>query len=155
MGEEEKMSKKSRNNVYNKPGKASNNSPFGQLMLSIIILGVVALIFINFALPLLKQSVKKVAAQKTVDIITENAEKIAASNPEVAEILDSLTEEDKEVVSEIIENHMDNESISEVMEYVKDGNQEELIKYATENLTPEEMTELIGIYGKHALTGEE
>ncbi len=143
------MSKNSRKKVYNNSGKAGNNSAFGKVMIIIVILGVVILLFINYALTLLKQSVKKIAAEKTVDIITNNAEKIARNNPEVSKILDSMTEEDKEVVAQIIENHMDAESVSEVMEYVNEGDKDGLIKYAAENLTAEEISQLMGLYGKY------
>ena len=149
IGESEKMSKNNRNKEYRKSAKRSKNSGFGKLMMSLVILGAVLLLFINVALPMLKDSVKKAAAEKTVDMITENAEKIAADNPKVAEVLENMTEEDKEVGTEIIENHMDAETVSEVSGYVADGDQDALIKYAAENLTPEEMAQLLELYGKY------
>ncbi|MBQ2313960.1 MAG: hypothetical protein II187_03580 [Treponema sp.] len=45
---------------------------------------------------------------------------------------------------------MDTETVSEVMEYVTDGDQQGLIEYASENLSPEEVMELMEIYGKYA-----
>ena len=45
---------------------------------------------------------------------------------------------------------MDAETVTEVMEYVKDGNKEELIKYAQDNLSESEISDLMEIYGKYA-----
>ncbi len=143
------MSKNNRKNVNEQSSKHRNNGGFGRLMISLIILGVVILLFVKFALPMLKSSAKKVAAEKTVDVLIENADKISGGNEQVTQVLESMTEEDKEIVSEIIENHMDAESVSEVMEYVNDGDKEGLMKYATENLTPEEIEKLAELYGKY------
>ena len=150
MGEEEKMSKNSRKNVNKKQPKRHKNSGFGRLMLSLVILGTVVLLFINVALPMLKDSVKHAAAEKTVDMITENADKIAGDNPQVAEVLENMSDEDKEVVTEIIENHMDADSVAEVTGYVTDGDKEALMKYAVENLSPEEIAQLAELYGKYS-----
>ena len=144
------MSKNNRKNINTKSGKPSKNTAFGKLMISLIILGIVILIFRNFAWPLLKKSASHAAAEKTVDIITQNADKIAETNPEVAQILESMTPEDKETVTEIIESHIDAETAGEVMKYVNEGDKDALIEYATENLSPEEIAELVNMYGKYA-----
>ena len=144
------MSKNSRKNVNKKQPKRHKNSGFGRLMLSLVILGTVVLLFINVALPMLKDSVKHAAAEKTVDMITENADKIAGDNPQVAEVLENMSDEDKEVVTEIIENHMDADSVAEVTGYVTDGDKEALMKYAVENLSPEEIAQLAELYGKYS-----
>ena len=144
------MSKNNRNSVNSKTKKPSKNTAFGKLMCSLVILGVVLLLFINFALPLLKKEVSHMAAEKTVDIITQNADKIAGDNQEVKKVIESMSDEDKEVVTEIIENHMDAKTATEVMGYVNDGDKEALMKYAAENLTAEETLELINIAGKYA-----
>ncbi|SFC34876.1 hypothetical protein [Butyrivibrio sp. YAB3001] len=143
------MSKNNRKKVCTKPARPVNKSCFEKVMITLIIAGVVILMFINYALPVIKNSAKKVAAEKTVDMITKNAEKIAVENPQVAEVLESLTEEDKQVVSEIIENHMDSETVGEVMGYVTNGDKESLVKYAADNLTAEEISELMKLYGKY------
>ena len=150
VGELEKMSKNNRKKVYKKPAKQGNNSTFGKAMITIIVLGIVFLLFYNYGYPMLKKTIKRAAAQKTMDVITENVEKIAGNNPQVAEVLESLTEEDKEAVAEIIENHLDAESVGEVMGYVSEGDEEALIKYASENLTQEEISDLLELYGKYA-----
>ncbi len=144
------MSKNNRKKEYTNSAKPAKNSLFGQAMITIIILGVITLLFINVILPRMKNKIKEVAAEKTVDIITQNAEKIAGENPEVAQFLESISDEDKETVTEIISEHMDAETVTEVMEYVKDGNKEELIKYAQDNLSESEISDLMEIYGRYA-----
>ena len=144
------MSKNNRNNVNRKPAKKHKNSAFGRLMLSLVILGTVILLFINIALPMLKESVKHVAAEKTVDVITENAEKLAGDNPKVAKALENMSDEDKEVVTQIVENHMDPEEVAEVTGYINDGDKEGLMKYAVENLSPEELAQLAKLYSKYS-----
>ena len=143
------MSKNNRNKAYKNGAKRQKNSRFGRLMMSLVILGVVVLLFINYALPMLKGSVKKAAAEKTVDILTENAVKVAGEDSQVAQILENMSEEDKEVVTEIVENHMDAESVTEVMGYVSEGDKDGLMRYAAENLTPEEIAKLAELYGKY------
>ena len=150
LGEEEKMSKNNRKKVYRNDANPGKNSTFGKVMISIIIIGIVILLFINFVLPVVKKEVADVAAKKTVEILTDNVDKLSGGNPEVAKMIESLSEEDKETVTRIIENHMDAGTVTEVMEYVKDGNKDALIDYAQENLSPSEISELLQIYGKYA-----
>ncbi len=150
LGEVQKMSKDNRKKVNTKTQKAEKNSTFGKVMITIIVLGIVILLFYNFVFPKVKKSVSHIAAEKAVDVITKNAEKVAETNPEVARVLESMTEEDKEVVTEIIENHIDAGAATEIMGYVQDGDKDALMDYATENLSPEEIAELMKLYGKYA-----
>ncbi len=143
------MSKNNRKNVYNKPQKQGGGSVFGKLMMTIVIIGAIVFLFINYGYPKVEQGVKKIVAEKTVDVITKSVDKIAETNPEAAEIIESMSEEDKEVVTQIIENHIDAETVSEVMGYVQDGDKDAIIDYAAENLTPEEISQLIDLYGKY------
>ncbi|MBQ9302993.1 hypothetical protein [Butyrivibrio sp.] len=144
------MSKNKRKNAYYKNKKEDKNSAFGHLMISIIIFGVVVLLFINVALPIIKEGTKKIVAQKTVDLIEDNIDKIAADHPEVKEALESLSEEDRETVTEIIADHIDTETAGEVMEYVNEGDKDGLMEYAVENLSPEEISKLAEIYSRYS-----
>ncbi len=144
------MSKNKRKNVYHQNKKEDKNSAFGHLMISIIILGVVVLLFINVALPIIKEETKKIVAEKTVDLIEDNIDKIAADHPEVKEALESLSEEDRETVTEIIADHIDTETAGEVMEYVNEGDKDGLMEYAVENLSPEEISKLAEIYSRYS-----
>ena len=146
------MSKNNRKKVNNISRKSGKNTGFGRLMFSLVILGVVLLLFINYALPLLKKEITHIAAEKTVDMITSNPEKIVGDNKEVKKVLESMSDEDKEVVTEIIENHMDAETATEIMGYVNNGDKAALMEYAGENLSADEMMELMEMYGKYSDT---
>ena len=146
------MSKNSRKKVNNISGKASKNTGFGRLMFSIVVLGIVLLLFINFALPLLKKEVSHIAAEKTVDMILSDPEKIAGENKEIKKVLESMSDEDKEVVTGIIENHMDAKTVTEIMGYVNDGDKAALMEYVNENLSTDEVMELMEMYGKYSDT---
>lgn len=148
------MSKESENKKYKNGSNPGKKGTFEKIMISIIAVGIVILLLINYAFPYIKSKTKQVAADKAVDVIIDNADKVSGGNEQVQEILENLSDEDKEKVSEILENHMDQETISEVMEYVKEGDQESLLKYAAENLTLEEMTELMEIYDKNTWPGQ-
>ena len=66
LGEVEKMSKNNRKKVNNMSKKSGKNKGFGRLMFSLVVKGVVLLLFINYALPLLKKEVTHIAAENTV-----------------------------------------------------------------------------------------
>lgn len=144
------MSKNKRKTAYRKNQKEDKNGAFGRLMISIIILGVIVLLFINVALPIIKEGTRKIVAEKTVDLIEDNIDKIAAGHPEIKEALESLSEEDRETVTEIIADHIDTETAGEVMEYVNEGDKDGLLEYAVENLSPEEISKLAEIYGRYS-----
>ena len=155
MGDKEKMSKQNGNKKRKNTENVGTKSVFEKVMISVIVIGIVIFLFINYALPVLKQGTKHVAAEKTVDVIIKNADKVSGGNEKVEEMLNSLSEEDKETVSGIIENHMDSETVSEVMKYVQDGDKESLMKYAADNLTLDEMSELLNMYEKYSWPSSE
>jgi hypothetical protein len=142
------MSKNKRDKVkYDTTGNDKSGA-LVRLIFTLIVLCVAAMIFIRLLAPTVKHEAKKIAAEKTVDVITEKIDTIAADNPEVKEIVNNLSEEDKQVVTDIITEHMDTETMSEVMEYVGNKDKEGLMKYAKENLSEEELEQLIDIFGK-------
>jgi len=60
-----------------------------------------------------------------------------------------MSEEDKEKVSEIVAEHMDAETMTDVMEYVNKNDQAGLVEYAAKNFSPEEMNEFKDLYEKY------
>ena len=80
----------------------------------------------------------------------DHPEKISGGNEKVEKMVESLSPEDKKKVSKIVAEHADKETVSEVMEYVNNGDQSGLIKYATENLSEEEIKELTEMYQKYS-----
>ena len=63
-----------------------------------------------------------------------------------------MSDEDKEVVTGIIENHMDAKTVTEIMGYVNDGDKAALMEYVNENLSTDEVMELMEMYGKYSDT---
>ncbi len=144
------MSKNSRKNVYNNRKKSGNGGALIRFILTLAVLSIVVFIFICYAFPIIKNSAKKAAAEKTVDVITENIDAIAGDNEQIKEVVDKMSEEDKETVTEIVTEHMDTETMTEVMDYVNKKDKDGLVRYATENLSEEEISELLEIYSKYS-----
>ena len=65
------------------------------------------------------------------------------------EIMDSMSEEDKDTVTEIIAQNFTASTISDLDSYISDDDPEGLMKYAQDNLTEEEVAELEEIMKKY------
>ena len=65
------------------------------------------------------------------------------------EIMDSMSEEDKDTVTEIIAQNFTTSTISDLDRYMSDNDTEGLMKYAQDNLTEEELAELEEIMKKY------
>ena len=126
-----------------------NRFVFGKFIFTLMVVCLVLMMFIKVALPKLVKKAKKAAADKAVEIMYDNVEKIAGKNPKVKEALESMSEEDKEKVSEIVAEHMDAETMTDVMEYVNKNDQAGLVEYAAKNFSPEEMNEFKDLYEKY------
>ncbi|WP_026516132.1 hypothetical protein [Butyrivibrio sp. MC2021] len=144
------MSKNKRNTVKYDTTGPSRSGSMTRLIFTLIVLCVVIMIFIKVALPMIKQKTKQVAAEKTVEVLTDHAEIIAGDNEKVKEAIGNMSKEDKETLAGIVEEHMDAETVTEVMEYVNNNDKEGLIEYATENLSQEEIEKLMGLYKKYS-----
>ena len=138
---------RSRKNTY--IPRDRNRFAFGRFIFSLMVVCLVLMMFIKVALPKIVKKAKKAAADKAVEIMYDNVEKIAGKNPKVKEALESMSEEDKEKVSEIVAEHMDAETMTDVMEYVNKNDQAGLVEYAAKNFSPEEMNEFKDLYEKY------
>lgn len=65
-----------------------------------------------------------------------------AAKQEIQQGLDSMSPEDKETLTGIVENHMDSKAVTEITGQVLQGNVQEAEKSAAEELTPEEYQQL-------------
>ncbi len=74
---------------------------------------------------------------------------IDSSSGQVKEIAESMSEEDKDTVTEIIASNVSLDSVSQVQSYVSSGDTEGLMEYAEENLSEEELQELKDIMSKY------
>lgn len=92
---------------------------------------------------------------KMIDKVSENVvEQMLsgsglADNAEVQRILESVTEEDKEKVTDIVSEQFGVADAPKVLEYVQDNDIEALKQYAKEKLTDEQISRLYEIYGKY------
>ena len=101
-----------------------------------------------------KTKIEKTIVHKTTDqvietIVTDQARKMGASDAEVQQVLNQITEDDKQVVEEIVLNHFDSDTIDKGTEYVLSGDVEGLKQYASQTLSPEETQELMNLYEKY------
>ncbi|MBR1669645.1 MAG: hypothetical protein IJ695_03010 [Butyrivibrio sp.] len=74
---------------------------------------------------------------------------IEKSDGKVKEIAESMSEEDKDTVTEIIANNVSLDAISDVQSYISEGDTSALLDYATENLSEEETEKLSEIMQKY------
>lgn len=103
----------------------------------------------------LKEVVVKQAADQVVEtIVTNQAKQMGASDEEIKQVLEQVSEEDKQAVEDIVINHLDSEVISQGTEYLEKGDIEGLKQYASEELSQEEIQQLMGLYEKYKDTIE-
>ena len=72
-----------------------------------------------------------------------------AAKQEIQQGLDSMSPEDKETLTGIVENHMDSKAVTEITGQVLQGNVQEAAKSAAEELTPEEYQKLQDLAEKY------
>ncbi|RKM61931.1 hypothetical protein D6855_00500 [Butyrivibrio sp. CB08] len=139
---------------------------FRSFTITLVIILVIGGIFL-FA----QKSIKKDVESSAETIEANNEEKTSTANPikkaivseamdqyieksdgKVKEIAESMSEEDKDTVSEIIANNVELEDIPEVQSYISSGDTAGLMEYAQDNLSSEEQAELAEIMLKYALT---
>ena len=87
--------------------------------------------------------ITKAIVSEALDTYAEN------SDGKAKEIYESMSEEDKDAVTEIIANNVSLDSVSEVQSYVNSGDASGLMDYAEENLSEEELEELKDIMSKY------
>ena len=89
--------------------------------------------------------ITKAIVSEALDTYAENA------TGKTKEIYESMSEEDKDTVTEIIANNVSIDSVSEVQSYVNSGDTNGLMEYAKENLSEEEVKELTEIMSKYVM----
>lgn len=91
-----------------------------------------------------KKKVVKTIVNEAIDQYSDNADE------NVKQVLDSVTEEDKSKISEIIADNLDMDSIDDVKDYVTDKDVDGLMKYAEEKLTEQDYSEFTAILEKYS-----
>ena len=92
--------------------------------------------------------------EKAVDTVAEKAISSVAQQDGVEaskaqEVYNNMSEEDKEVVKDMIEEHADAETVQQAMEYYQDGDTEALKEMASSELSEEEIQQMKELYQKY------
>ena len=87
--------------------------------------------------------ITKAVVEKAMDAYIETADSDTKAR------FNSMSEEDKDIVTDIIAENVSLDSISEVQSYVAKGDKDAVAKYAQENLSEEDQKILIEIMSKY------
>ncbi len=76
---------------------------------------------------------------------------VSGADDKTKEIYNSMSEEDKDIVVDIIAENVSLGSVSDVSGYIANGDKDALVDYAQENLPEEDQKELLDILSKYGL----
>jgi len=131
-------------------GKRKKGISTTKKVIIIIELIVLIALLLYFGKSKIKDVVVKKTSEKIVEsVIVNQAKQSGASEEEIQKVLDTVSEEDKEKVEEIVQNHMDSDVVTQGTEYLQNGDIEGLKQFASEELSPEETQELMELYEKY------
>ena len=130
---------------------------FGITLFVVLLIGVIFLVGRNSIMKDVKATQEQATTTKTSTanpitkaIVSEALDTYAENaTGKTKEIYESMSEEDKDTVTEIIANNVSLDSVSEVQSYVNSGDASGLMDYAEENLSEEELEELKDIMSKY------
>ncbi len=95
--------------------------------------------------PLKQRAVNKVA-EKAISHVAEEA---GVESSEAEALYSNMTEEDKAVVQDIIEEHADAETMQKAVDLYQDGDMEGLKEMASSELSEEEIQQMKELYQKY------
>ena len=132
---------------------------FGITLFVVLLIGVIFLVGKNSIMKDVKSTQEQATTTKTSTanpitkaIVSEALDTYAENaTGKTKEIYESMSEEDKDTVTEIIANNVSIDSVSEVQSYVNSGDANGLMEYAKENLSEEEVKELTEIMSKYVM----
>lgn len=132
---------------------------FGITLFVVLLIGVIFLVGRNSIMKDVKATQEQTTTTKTSTanpitkaIVSEALDTYAEnSTGKTKEIYESMSEEDKDTVTEIIANNVSIDSVSEVQSYVNSGDTNGLMEYAKDNLSEEEVKELTEIMSKYVM----
>ncbi len=94
---------------------------------------------------------KKVVKEITEKVVEEAVKSYGGDSAEkIQQVMDSVSEEDKEKVTEILTDNLSLDSIGDVKSYISNSDVDGLKEYAEEKLTEEQYSELTGIFEKYS-----
>lgn len=102
------------------------------------------------------KQIKSVTSQKAAEVVVEklldskiSSDKAVYGNLSAKDIYNSMDDADKQVVTDIITDHMTPENIKNVEQYVTSGDTAGLEQYAKDNLSTEETQTIQNMYEKY------
>lgn len=113
----------------------------------IVIIGVICLGGWYLTTHVLKQKVESVVTDR---LLNEAIQSAGMDSETVQEIVNSMDPEDKQKVEDIVDDHVNTETIKDVQGYISDGDTQGLKQYAKSQLSDQEQAELYGIAKKYA-----
>ena len=124
---------------------------FQKFIVFLIAIVIILLVGYFVALPKIKTKAAGVVAEKLLESqISSDASAIAGVNAQ--EILDAMSDTDRETVDQIISNHMSAETMKEATSYITSGDTAGLKQYAKDTLTASEMEQIRELYNKYKST---
>lgn len=120
------------------------------LFRTVLILGILAAAF-YIGKDFLKKKIEEKAAETIVNEMTKSdaAQTTLPDGRSAQNVYNSMSEDDKETVQNIVDNHMDAKTAKELQKYASSGDTESLKQYADDNLTEEEKAQLEELYEKY------
>ena len=102
------------------------------------------------------KQIKSVTSQKAAEVVVEklldskiSSDKAVYGDLSAKDIYNSMDEADKQVVTDIITDHMTTDNIKNVEQYVTAGDTAGLEQYAKDNLSTEETQTIQNMYEKY------
>ena len=123
------------------------------IMLTILLLLFVAaaVLYVN------RNQVQKLAAnavtEKLTDTVTQQILDAAGNGTDsaaVRQVMDSISDSDKEEAAQILQNHLTPSTIAKATSYIQNRDYDGLMQYAQENLIADEYSRLSELYQKYA-----
>lgn len=112
-----------------------------------VIIGVICLGGWYLTTHVLKQKVESAVTDR---LLNEAIQAAGVDSETVQEIVNSMDPEDKQKVEDIVDDHVNAETIKDVQGYISDGDTQGLKQYAKSQLNDQEQAELYDIAKKYA-----
>ena len=121
----------------------------GLIVLIVVLVILVAAIWAGktFVYDKAKEKVTSAGAEKMIDEQVQNDSTGQLQNAQ--DIYNSMSEEDKQTVNDMIESKVSPQTISDVSKYAKDQDKEGLKQYVKEKFTESEIRQMKDLYNKY------
>ncbi len=119
---------------------------FQRLILIVVVLAIVVLLVFFCIIQPLKQKVTSAITEKLIEMqVSSDSDASAAAE----EILESMSEEDREILEEIYKKHFSTQTIADISVYAASGDTSAIISYLQDELNAEELAQIYEIYEKY------